>query len=917
MDASKIDIQSLQRIVYNAWRVPLDRVQHGHASPPCETYSDAHHNKNSHRSNMMPITQLARDHDDLNANLCTLLSDWSAYNPRVLLTLENPFNSIWCALPSVQALAEKQNWNIQFESHYCANTSTDLLDGPYPKKPTTWLWHGLPSTFQLSTCNNKCPHRLSDTSEFHKFVICYRSDLQSGQQVIRDIDLKHRIPLGIFQKMWHAFPHGSQSNPLPSSKLESTLPTLPQNSTPSEQSKSASNDVRIIGTSPKGTDKTPSDILQWVKAPKRTTYSAENPAPTDRIIRPGTVASLPHLRRRHKLIVGKTFSQAYLTPYKGEKGKSQRKYNASDYHYDLNNGYINIGKNPPKPKMTAEEHAHLLDCHAELNSDVQLAFMAHTANEPQSRAEAKRSDEWSAWLDAERAEIQQLQELGTLHVVDKVPENKTVYSTKMVYRNKPPCGDQPARKKSRLCVKNFKNTVNDRVFAPVCRIESVRFMLSVAAIFGFKMHHVDICNAFCTAPLQEFIYIKVPDVMLEDDPSLHGKFIEVRKALYGLAISPRAFNKHLDAKLRIAGYKPSLADPCLYYKGSGANASYICLYVDDLLYIGCEQGRQEFQKFINIDSNPEHGFKVRDYGIPDDFLGMHFDVNTKAKTITISQGDYLRSLAKRFNISADIAQSTPLPPGHDLYQDATASPVLADSTEYRSMVGGLMYASHCCRPDACGPVAQFSRYLHAPTKELVTRLRTTIAYFLATADIGITYNGHHTLPTIGYSDANWAGDAATRRSTSGYVFMRANAAITWSSALQRSVAHSTANAEFCALSEAGKEALWLRKLEKLVHGTSTLAPTVIFEDNKSALKWSYDPANHKKLKHVDIAYHDIREQTTEFNNLKVQYVKTMDQLADPLTKNVQPSIFRSLFSKMFGAASSLFQGSKDKQRRGG
>ena len=147
--------------------------------------------------------------------------------------------------------------------------------------------------------------------------------------------------------------------------------------------------------------------------------------------------------------------------------------------------------------------------------------------------------------------------------------------------------------------------------------------------------------------------------------------------------------------------------------------------------------------------------------------------------------------------------------------------------------------------------------------------------------------------------------------------MRANAAITWCSALQRSIAHSTANAEFCALSEAGKEALWLRKLEKLVHGDSTLAPTVIYEDNRSALKWAYDPANHKKLKHVDIAYHDIREQTTEFNNLKIQYVKTMDQLADPLTKNVQPSIFRSLFSKMFGAASNIFQNSEDMQRRGG
>jgi hypothetical protein len=213
IDASTIDIASLQRIVHNAWRVPLDRVQHGHASPPCETYSDAHHNKNAHRSNMMPVTELARQHDKLNSNLCTLFSDWSTYNPNVLLSIENPFNSIWSALPSVEALASKHSWSIQFESHYCANTSDTLLDGPYPKKPTTWLWHGLPSSFQLDMCNNNCPHRLNDTSEFHKFVICYRSDLQPEQQVIRDIALKQRIPLGIFKKMWDAYPHGNRSNP--------------------------------------------------------------------------------------------------------------------------------------------------------------------------------------------------------------------------------------------------------------------------------------------------------------------------------------------------------------------------------------------------------------------------------------------------------------------------------------------------------------------------------------------------------------------------------------------------------------------------------------------------------------------------------------------------------------------------------
>ena len=59
----------------------------------------------------------------------------------------------------------------------------------------------------------------------------------------------------------------------------------------------------------------------------------------------------------------------------------------------------------------------------------------------------------------------------------------------------------------------------------------------------------------------------------------------------------------------------------------------------------------------------------------------------------------------------------------------------------------------------------------------------------------------------GYSDANWAGDVDTRRSTSGYVFKVANCTVSWSSKKQASVTKSTTEAEYVALSEATKEAI--------------------------------------------------------------------------------------------------------------
>ena len=407
----------------------------------------------------------------------------------------------------------------------------------------------------------------------------------------------------------------------------------------------------------------------------------------------------------------------------------------------------------------------------------------------------------------------------------------------------------------------------------------------------------------------------MPECMIENDPSLEGKVIFVSRALYGLAVSPKAFNWHLDAKLRQMGYTPSGADPCLYMKGQGADAQFIICYVDDLCHVGNAAGKLEFRKLINIDTNPD-GFKVRDYGEPTSFLGIEISRNRAARTITLSQGKYIRDICERFNITTDKAPQTPMP--HKL--DLGALPdehKLTDMTEFRSKVGALMYAAHCVRSDACGPVQQFSRYLHAATPTMLTHLNSTLKYFLATAGIGLTYDGKKPGPVYGYSDADWAGDATTRRSTSGYVFMRNNAAVTWSSSLQPSVAHSTSDAEWRALSDCGREALWLRTLEKDLTSVESLAPTQLCDDNKGALKWATDPANHKKSKHIDISYNSIREQVVEFKNLIVKYVPTVGMLADPFTKNLLPGAFKDLFGKIFGLNKPLSPASPAHPSRGG
>ena len=112
-------------------------------------------------------------------------------------------------------------------------------------------------------------------------------------------------------------------------------------------------------------------------------------------------------------------------------------------------------------------------------------------------------------------------------------------------------------------------------------------------------------------------------------------------------------------------------------------------------------------------------------------------------------------------------------------------------------------------------------------------------------------------PLIGYSDADWGGDADDRHSTMGSLFLLAGGAISWMSKRQAVVALSTCEAEYIALSQAAQEAAWLQKLLSELKVSSHL--TVIMEDNQGAIAIANNPVSHSRTKHIDIRYNYIRE----------------------------------------------------------
>eukprot|EP00965_Chrysotila_dentata_P059643 1978665-Pleurochrysis_carterae.AAC.1 len=175
--------------------------------------------------------------------------------------------------------------------------------------------------------------------------------------------------------------------------------------------------------------------------------------------------------------------------------------------------------------------------------------------------------------------------------------------------------------------------------------------------------------------------------------------------------------------------------------------------------------------------------------------------------------------------------------------------------------------------------------MSCPTVELLDAARRVLYYLSHHRHVGLRYAVADPHPVAGFSDSDWA----TKHSTSGHVFLYSQAAITWSSKKQATVALSSCEAEIVAASEAAKEAVYLRSLIAEL-GSPATEPTSLALDNKSAIDLAYNPEHHARSKHIDRRHFFVREKV-ETLEITVPFVKSADNLADFFTKPLAPRLF--------------------------
>ena len=190
------------------------------------------------------------------------------------------------------------------------------------------------------------------------------------------------------------------------------------------------------------------------------------------------------------------------------------------------------------------------------------------------------------WKEAAQKEIKSLQDLKvyTLVPISNVPKGQNVIGSKWVFKMK-----TDNTYKARLVAQGW-NQVHGRdcggSYAPVCRVQSIRMVLAIAAELNLEVRQLDVKTAFLYADIEEEVYVKTAPDFETTNKDGDQLVTKLDKSLYGLAQRPQNWWKTIDPKLIEIGFVPLKSDSCVYIYNHNNTVVIITLYVDDLLVIG-------------------------------------------------------------------------------------------------------------------------------------------------------------------------------------------------------------------------------------------------------------------------------------------------------------------------------------------
>ena len=225
----------------------------------------------------------------------------------------------------------------------------------------------------------------------------------------------------------------------------------------------------------------------------------------------------------------------------------------------------------------------------------------------------------------------------------------------------------------------------------------------------------------------------------------------------------------------------------------------------------------------------------------------------------------------------------------------------AEVTHYQSIIGSLLYLMIGTRPDIAFAVTHLSQFSTNPTKDHYKAAQHVCHYLVGARDYKLVYTQEEDKGLVTYTDSDWAADKIQQRSVTGYFFKLANGIISWRSHAQKTVALSSTEAEYMAISDCSQQVISIKTLIKELE--IKIRSILIYGDNQGSIFIASNAVQESHTKHIDIHYHYIYELVAA-KEVELQFVPGEMNPADMFTKNLQKirfTQFRNQLGLEFGA----------------
>nr|GEW38612.1 copia protein [Tanacetum cinerariifolium]GEW69880.1 copia protein [Tanacetum cinerariifolium] len=308
---------------------------------------------------------------------------------------------------------------------------------------------------------------------------------------------------------------------------------------------------------------------------------------------------------------------------------------------------------------------------------------------------------------------------------------------------------------------------------------SVRLFIAFAKHKSFTVYQMDVKITFLYGPLKEEVYVNQPDGFV--DPYHPDKVYRLKKALYRLKQSPRAWYDELSNFMVSKGFSKVSIDPTLFITKHRGDILLVQIYVDDIIFGSTNPNlSKQFEKLMH------NKFEMSMMGELKFFLGIQ--IHQSPRGIFINQAKYAQEILLKHGMTSCDSVGTPMATKH-LDADLSGTPI--DQTKYLTT----------SRPDIIHSTCYCARYQAKPTEKHLTAVKQIFRYLKDTIHMGLWYPKDIGFELIAFSNSDHAGYLDSRKSTSGGIqFLGGDKLVSWSSKKHDCTSMSFAEVEYVSLS---------------------------------------------------------------------------------------------------------------------